>query len=346
MADTITTLSLITLAQQYRGNTVRQINRRTVFLKFLKIVAGEGKNVAWAPEGDGALVENFAEGADAVNFGGDAQASAVLQWGLNRANIHVSNLARDGAATTQTPTGNRMLWGRQIANNSAKLASVINGQCFSGAGTGTLICGLDQAIGSLTNTYAGIDRTNGSNAYWLPTVVDPGTPTGLTFAQIRSDIATIYDVGGENPDCAFCSPAVFNTVGNLFDPTRRQVDTVREITTAARGKITLDAGFQALEFDGMYFVKDKDATANSIYYLNTSHLEGQYLPSAVMREALAGNEMSEVEAEDGYGQVPLGFVYEKLAKAGASEKAEIVSTFQLVVNRPNTMGVRRNILNT
>jgi hypothetical protein len=343
MSDTVTTLSLITLAQEYRGDTVRQINRRTVFLKFVRIVPGEGKNVAWAPEGDGAVVENFAEGADATNFGGDAQASAVLSWGLNRGNLHVSNLSRDGAATSATPIGNRKLWGRNIANNSAKLAAKINKDCFSGAGTGTNIAGLDVAIGSTTNTYATIDRSNSNNAYFRPTVVDPGILTAPTFALIRDDIRKIYEACGENPDVAFCSPAVFNAVGGLFDNTRRQNDQAREVTLAGRGKIVLDAGFQAIEFDGMFFVKDKDATANTIYYCNTAHMELQYLPSAVMREMMAQDEMAGVQADDGYGQVPLGFVYEKLAKQGASERAEIVSTAQLKVDRPNAFGVRLNV---
>lgn len=338
MSDTLQTLSLITLAQQYRGDTVRQINRRSQFLKFVPIVAGEGKNVAWAPEGSGMVAENYSEGADAANFGSDSQASALLSWGLYRANFHVTKLAMDAARTTQTPAGNRALWARNLVNASAALASKLNGECFTGAGTGTLIAGLDVAIGSNNNTYAGIDRSQGGNSYFRPTVVDPGSATTLTFAQIRDDLRQIYEASGMNCDVAFCSPAVFNTIGALFDSTRRYV---QEVETA-RGLIKLDAGYAGLEVDGCIFLKDKDAalaSTPSIYYINTNHVRLEYLPSANM----SGLPQFEVDADDGFGDVPLGFDYEMLAKTGPAEKAEVVSTLQLVCDRPNSCGVRRNI---
>ncbi len=166
MSDTVTSLSLITLAQNFRGDVVRQTNRMTSFLKFIPIVSGEGKNVAFAPEADGALAESYSDGADAANFGGDAQDSAVLGWGLYRSNFHITQLTMDAAASSATPLGNRMVWARNLVNASAKLASTVNAKLFSGAGTSGLIAGLDVAIGTTTNTYATIDRSQGANAYF------------------------------------------------------------------------------------------------------------------------------------------------------------------------------------
>lgn len=338
MADTITTLSLIVLAQEYRGNTVRQINRKTVGLRVFPIVKGEGKNVGWVPEGSGQLAENYADGADATNFGGDAQAPATLNWGLYRSNLHVSNLSMDAAASASTPEGDRALWGRNVVNGSAALGSLLNQSLYSGAGTGTTWAGLDQAIGSTSNTYATIDRSQGGNAYFRPTVVDPGVLTKPTFASIRDDVRLIYNASGENPDIALCSAGVFNAVGNLFDNTRRQVDNIM----TARGKIDLSFGFQAIEFDGMYFVKDKDATENTIYYCNSNHIRIEVLPPAEYR-AMGLDNWEEVEGDDGFGVIPLMMKYEKLAKLGASERAEVTSTAQLVVDRPNSCGVRKNV---
>lgn len=338
MADTVTTLNLVTLAQAYRGDIVRQINRRTVLLKVLPIIAGAGLNVAFGPEGDGQIAENYADGADAANFGGDIQASAVLPWGLYRANIHVSNLAMDAAGSSSTPLGNQMLWGRNVVNGSAKLATTLNAALYSGAGTGTTIAGLNAAIGSATNTYAGIDRSQAGNAYFRPIVVDPGSLTAPTLAQVRDDMRLIYEASGENPDIAVCAPSVFNKIGSLFDATRRQIDNIQ----TARGMVRLDFGWQALEVDGMVFLKDKDATANQIYYLNSNHVKLQYLPPAD-QQAMLQTQTVMVEADDGFGAVPLGFKYEKLAKLGASERAEITSTLQLVVDRPNSCGIRKNV---
>lgn len=340
MADTLTTLSLVTLAQAYRGDVVRQINRRCATLKMLRVVPGEGKNIAWAPEGDGALAENYNEGADATNFGSDAQASAILTWALYRANFHVTKLAMDGAATSRTPEGNRQLWARNLVNNSTKLASNINSEVFAGPGTGTRMAGLAMSIGTDTNTYATLDRTSVSPdySYWKPTVVDPGTLTDPSFALIRDDLRKIYEASGETPDMAVCSPAVFIKIGALFDATRRQIDSVRSAT----GQVKLDFGFQALEVDGTVFYRDKDCTAQTIYYVNSDHVEIQYLPDADQARLieLGGGD---VQADDGFGPVPLGMSYEMLAKTGPADKAEILWTGNLVVNKPNTCGARKNV---
>src|SRR5690349_822593 len=139
MADTLTTVALMILAQEYRRDIVDQMNRRSTTLKMLRIMEGSGKNVSWVPEEDGAIAENYAEGADAANFGGDRQDSAILSWGLYRSNIHVSNLALDVAASTPTPAGNRARWRRELMKGARKLASFLNQKIFSGAGTGTEI---------------------------------------------------------------------------------------------------------------------------------------------------------------------------------------------------------------
>ncbi len=336
--DTPTTLALVVLAQNFRGDVVRQINRQVQALKFVKITAGAGKNVAWAPEGDGAIAENYTEGEDADNYGRDVQASALLSWALYRSAFHVTQLAMDGAASSSDPLGNHALWARNVVNAAAKLASYMNGKLFSGDGTGTEMCGFAEAIGKDDNIYASINRATGGNEYWKPTVVDPGSLTAPTFALIRDDLRKIYEASGENPDIALCTPAVFNVVGNLFDNTRRQIDYVR----TANGQVKLDFGYQALEVDGCVFVRDKDCTANTIYYLNTAHVELQYLPSARQNAMISGLDM-QIAADDGFGQVPLGFTYEMLAKTGPSEKAEILSQSQLVVNRPSKCGTRKNV---
>lgn len=332
MADTPQILSLLTLAQEYRGNIIRQINRKVVLLKLLPIIRGGGKNVAFAAESSGQIAENYAEGADATNFGSDAQDPATLPWGLYRAPIHVSKLSMDAARTTTTPAGNQALWGRNIANSAAALAALVEKDAFSGAGTGTLIAGLDVAIAQDTNTYAGLLRT--SKTYWKPTVVDPGVLTSPSFSLIRSDLGKIYNACGEQPDLAVCSTDVFNAVANLFDPNRRWT-----VVNTARGKVTLDAGFEGLEIDGCMFVKSKDATANQIYYLNSNHVRFETLPdSRVPNEILDA-----VAPDDGFGSIPLDMVFEPLAKTGPSSKGESLVSIQLVVEKPNACGARLNV---
>lgn len=336
MADNLTTLSLLTLAQTNRGDVVNMINKSVTILKMIPIVSGQGKNCAWVVEKDGELVETYTEGADAVNFGSTSQAQAILTWALYRANPHVTQLAMDAAATSYDPTGNRPAWARQIVAHSSALAVQLNKDCFAGAG-GQALTGLDSAIGLDANTYAGIDRSQAGNAFFRPTVIDPGAPTAPTFDLMRDDVRKVYEACGRNPDLAFCTPAIFNYIGSLFDATRRSI----EVVTTARGPIKFDVGFHGLELDGMVYIKERHATAGRIYYVNSSQMHLEVLPSPEQR-MLEANGLF-VQANDGFGSVPLSFKYEMLAKTGASEKAQILSTCQLVVRRPNCHAVRKNV---
>jgi len=337
MADVTQTVALLVLAQNYRGNVVRQINRRSALLKLLPLVQGEGKNCAWSVQGSGQIGENYTEGADASNFGSDEQVEALLSWGHYRANFHVSGTARRTAATSRSPMGVQNLVGRNMQDALTRLVSVCNAALFTGAGTGTTIAGLDVAVADNTNTYAGIDRT--TKTYFKPYVIDPGAPTNISFAQIRTDLGAIYNASGEQPDIAICSTAVFNQVVDLFDENRRWIQDV----TTARGAVKLDAGYGGVEVDGCVFIRDKDATEGQIYYLNTSHVHIEYLPlEASIMEAL-GEMGLLLSADDGYGSWPLGILVHALAKNGDSDRYEALTNLQLVVDRPNSCGARLNV---
>ncbi len=334
MSDVPQTLALIALAQEYRGDIISQVNRRATLLKLLKIVPGGGKNVAWVAKSSGHIAENYSDGADAANFGSDAQDDAILSWALYRAPFHVTKLAMDTAGSSGSPLGNRSLWAQNLKDANATLVDLLEDEAFNGVGTGTLMTGLDVAIGDTANTYATINRATGGNEYWRPTVVDPGTLTALTFAQIRSDLGTIGDACGESPDLAVCSTAVFNQVVGLFDSNRRW-----ESVNTARGQIKLDNGYEGVQVDNCMFVKARKATANQIYYINTNFTHFETLPDSTYPPEV----YSMVPADDGYGSVPFGFHYEMLAKAGPSSKAEVLAQMQLVVKRPNSCGVRKNV---
>lgn len=336
-------LSLILLSQRYRGEMVRQYNRNSVLLRLMPKVPGSGQNVAWPVEGSGAYAESYSEGADVSTYGADSQAGALLSWGLYRTNFRVTDLARRAAASNPNPVGVQNLRERSMTNGAAELASQLNKDLYAGNASNKLV-GLDVAIED-SNTYAGIDRTQSANAYFRSSVFDPGTPTALTFAQIRGDLGTIYEQSGFVPNVALCSVPVFNTVANLFTENRRYVYDVQ----TAKGTVTLDQGFGGLEIDGCIFIRDKDATASTIYYLNTEYMEAQYLPpDPMVVEALNtmareyGIELPNVD--DGFGQIPLGLTFEKLAKTGPVDKYMGLVYLQLALRRPNAFGRRVNVL--
>lgn len=335
MADVPQTLALLILGQKLRGKMVASINRRSAFLRAIPVTKGDGQNVAFAVEGSGQVVENFADGADASNFGSDEQRQGLLPWGRVRSNFTVTGSARRAARSASAgPDGVRDLVGRNMINASAAVAGLVNTQCFSGTGTNQIV-GLDDAIAQTANTYATIDRS--SVSYWRPTVSDPGVLTAPTFAQIRADRSAIFVASGENPDLAVCSPSVFDAVAALYDNSRRYM---QDVINTARGEVKLDSGFAALEVDGMMFLKDKDATANRIYYINSNYIELQC--QELMPEALGDLGVAGL-ADDGYGQVPLGIRCDRLSKGGDSARYMAFTECQLVVRRPNAMGCRKNV---
>lgn len=334
------TESLLVLAQNYAGDIVRQINRRATALSLLAKVAGEGKNVAWAAESDGAVSEYYAEGADASNFAADGQSGAILPWCFVRSNFSVSGFAKAASRSSRTPEGNIELIARNIVNASAVLADKINKGIFTGQSGQTpgQIVGLDEAIGLTSNTYATIDRSQSANAFWRPYVADPGSSTAATFDQIRGDLAEIMKKCGVKPNVAFVGPVTMTKIAGLFDPQKQYVYEVM----GGDGLVKLDGGAGAVRFDGCYFVEDKDATEGKIYYVNTESVYLEYLP---LDEPMMGgsDEMKETQAYDGFDAIPLGMRVEALAKAGDSDKAMVKVYPQLVVRRPNMCGMRKNV---
>lgn len=337
MADVPQTSALIVLAQNYAGDLVKQINRRSVLLQVLKSMPGEGKNVAWVAKKSGAIAESYAEGADVANYGSDGQASATLGWIEYRSNFSVTGLAQAVARTSRTPQGNIGLWASNMLDSAEALAKKINQDLYVGAG-GNDVTGLGEAIGKVDNTYATIDRTVGANSFWLPTVVDPGLLTPPTFDLIRQDMAAIYIKSGKRPKAAFVSPAVYRTIAGMFDPQKLYL-----MESAAQAKIQLEGGSQMLKFDGCYFIEDMDATESQIFYVNTDHLRLEYLPIGDQGMGTGMDESADMAMSDGEFSMPLGLRVESLAKTGDKNKATMKCYFQLVCDRPNAHGVRKNV---
>lgn len=326
------------LMAAYKPVIQKLINTRSVLLSVLPILRGSGKNVTWDAEGSGTVAENFSDGADVANYGFRTLYTPVLTWGLYRSNFSVTKLARDSAGSSPGPEALARLLGRNLTNSVEALVAALNAVGFSGAGTGTTICGLTNAIHD-SNTYAGIDR--GATAAWRSTVIDPGVATAPTLRLLRSDVSTVYDACGLRPDVAVTTSAIWQKIASLFDDSRRY--NVDVIQTAA-GEVRLLGGASAIDIDGCKFLADKDATASCIYYLNTSKAHWEYLPNA--SEGDFSEVSREVSGNDGFGEIPLGMTLEQLAKTGAAAKYTLESTCQLIVDNPVACAKRLNVSST
>jgi len=338
----IQTAALLVLAQNYAGDIVRQFNRRSLLLSLLNKIEGEGKNVAWVAEGDGAAAAYVAEGAPAVTPTVDSQGSAILPWAIARSEFSVTDFAKSAARSSRTPEGNIALIARDMINASATLASKINLGLFTGASGQTpgQIVGLAEAIGLDNNTYATIDR--GASAFWKPYVVDPGSATALTKAQIRLDLASIMKNGGVKPNFAFVGPSTLVALKAVLDPQIMYVVQSQQVM-GANGLVNIEAGVSRVDVEGCTFVEDKDCPEGVIYYINTDAVHVEYLPYA---QSFMNDDAMDSDATDGVEQIPLGMKVEALARVGSADLVMCESQIQLVVKRPNMCGTRKSVAYT
>ena len=334
------TAALLVLAQNYAGDIVRQFNRRSLLLSLLNKVEGEGKNIAWAAEGDGATATFVAEGAAAVTPTVDSQAPAFLLWAIARSEFAVTDFAKSAARSSRTPESNIDIIGRDIVNASATLASRINLALFTGQSGQTpgQVVGLAEAIGLDNNTYATIDRSTAT--YWRPYVVDPGSPTALTKAQIRLDLSSIMKKGGMKPNFAFVGPSTLVALKAVLDPQIMYMVQSQQVM-GANGLVNIEAGVSRADVEGCTFVEDKDCPEGVIYYINTDAVRVEYLPYGPMND-----DSMEMLASDGVDSLPLGMKVEALARVGSSDLVICESQIQLVVKRPNMCGTRKNVAYT
>lgn len=332
MADFDLSTVTAALAQNLQDEIVKTANRQSVLLSLVPGKNGEGKNVAWDYENDGANAENHTDGQDVSAYAIDDPGIASLSWGLYRSNFKVTDLAASAAASSRSPLGLVDAIGESMMNSIRKLSSGLNVVAYSGAGTGTTIFGLAAAIKD-DNTYGGVDRA--SVASMRAKVIDPGSSTEITLALIRSDLSAIYDLCGETPNVALCSSAVWNKVAALFTEIRRITQ-----TSDGAGRVVLDGSANEIMVDGCRFIRDKDCTSNVIYYLNTNYLFWANLPMASTDDKEL---VAQVPLQTGMGSsIVTGNIF-RLARTGAARKFTIETQSQLVVKKPKAMGKRLNV---
>lgn len=346
-----TSLDLLLLAQRYRGDLIPQVNRKAVTLGALMADEDSGKNCAWGFRLAGKTARALTEGADAATPDQDVQAPATLSWGLYDFTMAVTNTAAAAAASSGgDPDVNNDVWLEQIQEGLETMSSLINVDLYQGDGSGSsselTIVGFGEVFGSTTNTYAGRDRSQAVNAPIRPTVIDPGTPTAFTIKMFRDDLAKIYRLCGERPPLAFCQPLLFNMIASRFDNIRR-IEIGEQISTG-RGIITLDGSAQAIVVDGCTVMEDKDAvysgetdSVGSLTYVNPKYTRLKVLPPASLENAEVKKRYS---LNDGFDNIALNVKYEMLARFGSSTRARGELHLQLQCKRPNSGGIRKNIL--
>jgi hypothetical protein len=188
-----------------------------------------------------------------------------------------------------------------------------------------------------TGTYANINRATYSQ--WAGTLMsNAGVARALTFDLMREMRRRIYSASGLKPDLIVTTPELHEKYGKLFGQQRRYVQEIR-----LRGQtLTLDGGYQMLEFDGIPVLEDVDCPSEHMLFINTRYVRVVQLADQVDS---VNNSMSMVglsgtpEEQLGQPSSKLTARINPLGRDGDSYKFQLICYPQLQVRRPNSCGV-------
>ena len=336
MAEVKVTSELIVIAAVYADQIIAQANRETPLLTSgrIRVLPGSGKGLQFVVSGDGAAAESIAETDDITNFASDPQQDVTIPWGTLVSAFSVTDKARL-AAVGANPMSNAALSAQKVMEAASAVLKLANQQFYTGTGANQIV-GLADAIGDDANTYAGIDRTVLANAYWRPYVVDPGVPTPLSIAQVRTDLAAIKVKSGMRPDLALGSPATYQKVKSMLDASTQYTHVVNQPQVG----VPVISTNVSVDIDGCMFMEDSWAPDGTIFYLNTSYIWMEHLvPDEAYTEGLPADLLQIVQSR----ALPMGMHIKCLAGAGLYNRHVVASYPQLAVRRPNACGTRYNV---
>jgi len=340
MADTTLAAVAGTLATLFEDRITSQINRSCVALQLLPVGPGEGKNLQWSARFGTDVGESIADGADvqAGDYKRDSKVPASLDYGTYHAPFAVTGKALAGALVTGNPAELAALFADELGDAIERLAKGIQTALYTGDGTTDNMFGLCATGGPLatTGTYAGIDRS--TYPQWASNVDDNGgTPRALTLDLMRDIRTEVYEACGMPFDLILTTPALHAKYSKLIGQERRWVDNVR----LRGGKITLDAGFHMLEFDGVPVVRDVDVPTGEMLFLNSEYLKVCQMPdglSAVNQSMAMAALVGSPEDQFGEGRTRLTARINPLGRTGDKYKFQLILYPQLKNRRPNAHG--------
>lgn len=340
-------MSLVAMAQIASSLTVifeeqitSQINRATVLLQVLPVGPGTtGKNIAWNARFGSAVGGARAEGLAVATLNNDTKVPATLEFGTYDDAFGVTGKAMAAARAAKNPEELANLFVDELGDCVERLAKGIAIDLYTGTGATDHIMGLVATGGGImsTGTYATIER--GTYPQWAGTVMSNGAiGRALTFDLMREMRRRIYSASGLKPDLIVTTPELHEKYGKLFGQQRRYVQEIR-----LRGQtITLDGGYQMLEFDGIPVLEDVDCPEEHMLFLNTRYVRVLQLPDAVDS---VNNSMSMIglsgtpEEQLGQPSAKLTARINPLGRDGDSYKFQLICYPQLQVRRPNSCGV-------
>lgn len=340
MANEVTYASIsAALATLFQDQVVPQFQRACVLSRLLPYEPAQSKNVQWdINTGTTPADLTLGDGTDVTTFHNDTLTSAALNLGSYSEAFAITLFAQAAAARVNNPAELAALYGHKLMGAVTRFAKSLNAEFYSGDGSTNHILGLvDPTAGGIisTGTYAGIDR--GSVTQFAGNeLANGGNARPLDPDLMRDARRTIYTACGEMPDLIVCDPFQFEQYGKTFGQHRRYLPDV----TIRGQKIILDAGYKALEFDGIPVFMDADCPAGKMLFLNTKYIKIRQmpLPAPQPEDPFAHGVVTlhgTAEEQLGDGMTGLQVGLQELSRAGTLRKFQLYMWPQLQVERPN-----------
>lgn len=348
MADVFTNTAAIkdALNQSFR-RLVPQRNLATNFLSFIRKERNvTGKNVSWAFKFGSDEGAEISEGSNQTAFNAETKLPATLDTQEVSEGFKITQKAMNAAFNSAGPEGLTNLYAGELQDAVGRLAAKLNKLVIYGnAGVIGLLNGTTGAIGS-TGTYGGPSRatypTLAGNLRTNP--LGAGTPRDWSLIEMRQLRRTIYKASGRKPSAIWTGPLGAMYYGELLGDKRRYIQDV----TIAGKKYTLDGGYQALEFDGVPVLEDKDMEDSGsgwnakAAFLDMSTLCLRYQPDVAVEGAMPLGYVTIMGTPEEHGiSGGTGLVarLNKLASSGNHHLYQLIVEVQLENERPNASGV-------
>lgn len=318
---------------------VSQINRAVVMARVLGVQPADNQKVTWDVRLGTSVGAPIADGADVSTYNADTRVPASIDYGEYNDSFAITGRAMAAAMATRNPEQLANIFIEDMSDSVERLAFGIGADVYTGTGATDRIWGLYGGAATplgITGTYAGISR--GTYSQWQSNVVDAGGKPAST-GLLRDLRRKIYTASGMKHDLFICDPLQHQAIGEAMGVNRQQVDYVRRNDGMT---IKLDAGYNALSFDGITVLEDVQHPAQTITAINTSFVRLRQLPAPPAD--IIGQQGSPIviggtpDEQLGPGRTNVQAFVIPFAKTGNLHKFGLYAFIQLQVKRPNTCG--------
>lgn len=152
----------------------------------------------------------------------------------------------------------------KIKQAEMSLSERVNADLYNGVAASGEIVGLDTAI-STTTTLGGISGT--SESWWRGNVDATGETLSLSDMRSIKNASNLGN-GGSNVSLIVTTQTLFEKYHSLLTANYQ----MNPVTTKESRRIG-DAGFTAVEFEGVPVTFDESATAGSMYFINKDNFK-------------------------------------------------------------------------